>query len=391
MNVINYAQDEGFPTLQDQARKSMGSTKKLEFEDIPTVPATPAPTQPETTYEDDLRSKMAVYQKEGLNPLYAFIDKSTPEFDVEQAKRLKMAAGINAAMQGISSMYGAYQGSKGGPVLTQTNEFTPQALTEYQKMIADDTENKYKANMSKAQLANEAFIRAAGDVASERSADKTMRFQSDENTANRNFQSGENKENRKFQHNESELTREQQRDQFDKSLNLNKSQHEEAMKMSQDQLNEMIRNNKAETAYKYYQAKINKELYELGYKGVGAGLKNKFTGTETDVIPVKMPDGSVKYLSGTEAYAILGQIAKREGAKRRASNDPMLARMGNNDFSIGEASGLIAAYGMDLLGVQQQNPQQAAWGNAVTGSGGPAAPAAPATQSSDPYAKYKRQ
>jgi len=76
-------------------------------------------------------------------------------------------------------------------------------------------------------------------------------------------------------------------------------------------------------------------------------FNDKFNGAEDQVVPVKMPDGTIKYLSGTEAYTILARISKNE--TDRFNNDPMIKRIGGNDFTIGEASGLLGNYGVEYL------------------------------------------
>lgn len=86
---------------------------------------------------------------------------TTPKFDEQKAERLKKIATINSIGQGLSTAFGGYIGTKGGPILNTATNITPAALAEYNAMVEKDKDNKYRTNIMQVQEA----VRGMHDVA----------------------------------------------------------------------------------------------------------------------------------------------------------------------------------------------------------------------------------
>ena len=312
-------------------------------------PVIAPPVTAEPTREQEINDRMAESMRLGYSPLAYLIDKNTPAVDEKKQQRLKLAAGFNALGQGMSTLYGGYMGSKGGPVLAQENTYTPAALDEYKKMVEADKQNAYRSAMAKAQIASDVFKTASGQVSQERLIREGQKNAREERKAQNEFVAG--RDDKKMQ---------QDKEQFDASLQLNKDQHKEALAMSHEQLAEQIKSRKATLGYQYYAANLNDKLYRDGLKGQsgGAALGEKFS--PNSKVPVQMPDGTVVYIDGVKAWEVLGKVAdktsKDEFGNATDIKNPLIMRMGNNDFTIGEASALISTYGLDLLGVHPAKP-----------------------------------
>lgn len=86
---------------------------------------------------------------------------TTPKMDEVKAERLKKIAAVNSVGQALSTAFGGYIGTKGGPILNTQTDITPKALADYKTMVANDKENKYRTNMLKVQES----IRGLHDIA----------------------------------------------------------------------------------------------------------------------------------------------------------------------------------------------------------------------------------
>lgn len=200
MNVLNMFQEDEpvktltvppvytpeIPTIQQQATDAIIGDTQYGLQE-PTTSVAPEPTR-----EELIKMKMDEYTKSGLNPLNALIQKAEPVFDEQKAKRLKFASAANALGQGLSTLYGGYIGSKGGPILQQENTVTPAALAEYNQMLQADKEAKYRTAMMKNALAGDVFKMSVADVnrdeqikAASNSLKKQQEFTAQENEKNR--------------------------------------------------------------------------------------------------------------------------------------------------------------------------------------------------------------
>lgn len=326
------------PNIDAQVSNAFGEAPQLNA-NAPIAPM--AVVQPEPTREEKFKARMEENMRLGFNPLSALIDSGTPPVDEKRQQRLKFAAGLNALGQGLSTAYGGYIGSKGGPILAQENTFTPLALKEYNDRINADNEAKYRNAMSKAAIGKDVFQQTSRQLEMEELQKERALAQKAQNE----YMAA--REDKKMK---------QDNDHFDATLQLNKDQHKEALAMSQAQLAEQISGRKATLGYQYYAANLNDKLYRDGLKGgdKGSNLADKFSPSST--VPVQMPDGSIIYIDGVKAWEILGKVADRTSKDKYGNatdvKNPLITRMGNNDFTTGEASALISTYGMDLLGVQ---------------------------------------
>ena len=322
------------PYVNQQVDNAFGEATVFDPNAQPVMQVVPQ----EPTYEENLRSRLDKSMQAGSPVLFDFLEKGTPPLDEKRQQRLKFAAGLSALGQGMSTLYGGYMGAKGGPILAQENNFTPAALKEYNDRINADNEAKYRNAMAKFQFGQNVFGQTSRQMEIEQQRKENAKAQQSQNE----YISG--REDKK-------MAQDQAR--FDKTFNLSKEQNAGALKMNQDQLKEQIRNNKSESGYKYYAANLNDKLYREGLKGqTGSGkLTEKFN--TTSVVPVQMANGTILYIDGYKAWEVLGKVAERTSKDASGypaeSENPLVKRMGNNDFTIGEASALIATYGMDLL------------------------------------------
>lgn len=272
-----------------------------------------------------------VYAK--LNDLFA---ATTPKYDEKKAERLKRIAKINSIGELLTQgIVGVMAAKGGGPVTNVTTNTTPKALAEYNQMLAEDKSNKYRTALLQAQSNAEGLkAQAQNELANKR-------YNMEQKAAVENLINKFNLD--KYAKNEEYRMKVQEmlmKYGIDVDLLAKKNDYDEKKTKAQ------MKHDVARDQYREQNAN-----YRANLKGDKTGGAARFTGDQDQIVPIKMPDGTIKYLSGTEAYQILGQISKRasEEAGTNKITDPLFNRMGNNDFTAGEASALIAAYGMDLV------------------------------------------
>ena len=139
------------PYVDQQVNNAFGEAPTFDPNAQPVMQVVPQEETPNfaARYEENLRN--------GLPALSAILKEGTPPLDEKRQQRLKLAAGWNALGQGMSTLYGGYIGSKGGPILAQENNFTPAALKEYNDRINADNEAKYRNAMAKFQFGREVY------------------------------------------------------------------------------------------------------------------------------------------------------------------------------------------------------------------------------------------
>lgn len=147
------------PTNQDIANMSVTPTGEL---------VNPYPKQAEPDTNAMLANTPQIPENDGSQTIIENSKKvqellglTTPKFDEQKAERLKKIAAINAIGQGLSTAFGGYIGSKGGPILNTATNITPAALAEYNAMVEKDKDNKYRTNIMQVQEA----VRGMHDVA----------------------------------------------------------------------------------------------------------------------------------------------------------------------------------------------------------------------------------